>query len=93
MGGIVERSIEQPNAQHLAFVVADNGIGIAADDLAHIFERFYRADSSRSRSSGGFGLGLAIVHDFVTAMGDTITVTSEVRKGSRFCVLLPVAVH
>ncbi len=92
-GGIVEISIEQPDAQHLAFVVADSGIGIAADDLAHIFERFYRADSSRSRSSGGFGLGLAIVHDFVTAMNGSITVTSEVGKGSRFCVVLPVGMY
>ncbi len=92
-GGIVEISIEQSDAQHLAFVIADSGIGIAADDLAHIFERFYRADSSRSRSSGGFGLGLAIVHDFVTAMNGSITVTSEVGKGSRFCVVLPVAIH
>jgi signal transduction histidine kinase len=92
-GGIVEISIEQPDAQHLAFVVADNGIGIATDDLAHIFERFYRADSSRSRSSGGFGLGLAIVHDFVTAMNGSITVTSEVGKGSRFCVVVPVATY
>lgn len=89
-GGIVEMSIEQPDTQHLALVVADSGIGIAADDLAHIFERFYRADTSRTRASGGFGLGLAIVHDLVTAMDGSITVTSEPGKGSRFCVMLPV---
>ena len=88
-GGIVEMSLEQPDAQHLALVVADSGIGIAADDLVHIFERFYRVDTSRTRASGGFGLGLAIVHDLVTAMGGTISVTSDVGKGSRFCVVLP----
>ncbi len=91
-GGIVEISLEQPDAQHLALVVADSGIGIAADDLAHIFERFYRADTSRTRASGGFGLGLAIVHDLVIAMGGSLTVTSELGKGSRFCVVLPTRI-
>lgn len=89
-GGIVEMSLEQPDAQHLALVVADNGRGIAAEDLTHIFERFYRVDTSRTRASGGFGLGLAIVHDLVTAMGGSITVISEVGKGTRFCVVLPI---
>ncbi len=91
-GGIVEMSLEQPDTQHLALMIADNGIGIAAEDLAHIFERFYRADTSRTRASGGFGLGLAIVHDLVTAMGGSITVTSEPGKGSSFCVVLPVKI-
>ena len=91
-GGIVEMSLEQPDAQHLALVVADSGIGIAPEDLAHIFDRFYRVDTSRTRASGGFGLGLAIVNDLVTAMDGTITVTSEVGKGSRFSVVLPVRV-
>jgi signal transduction histidine kinase len=90
-GGIVEMSLEQPDADHLLLVVADNGIGIAEADLEHIFERFYRADSSRTRASGGFGLGLAIVHELVTAMGGSISVQSEVGKGSRFCVMLRVA--
>lgn len=90
-GGIVEMSLEQPDASHLALVVADNGIGISAADLEHIFERFYRADTSRTRTSGGFGLGLAIVHDLVTAMGGSLSVKSDVGKGSRFCVLLHVA--
>ena len=90
-GGIVEMSLERLDVSHLMLVVADNGIGIATNDLEHIFERFYRADSSRTRTSGGFGLGLAIVHDLVTAMGGSISVKSEVGKGSRFCVLLRVA--
>ncbi len=90
-GGIVEMSLEQPDASHLLLVVADNGIGISSSDLEHIFERFYRADSSRTRTSGGFGLGLAIVNDLVTAMSGSISVKSELGKGSRFCVLLRVA--
>ncbi len=90
-GGIVSISLEPADSQHLALVVADNGIGIPAQDLAYIFDRFYRGDASRTRDSGGFGLGLAIVHDLVTAMGGSISVESTVGQGSRFCVLLPIA--
>ncbi len=88
-GGIVEMNVEQSDAQHLALIVADSGIGIAPEDLPHIFERFYRVDTSRTRASGGFGLGLTIVHDLVISMGGSITVTSEVGKGTRFCVVFP----
>jgi two-component system phosphate regulon sensor histidine kinase PhoR len=89
-GGIVEMSLEQPDTSHLVLVVADNGIGISTTDLENIFERFYRVDTSRTRTSGGFGLGLAIVHDLVTAMGGSISVKSEIGQGSRFCVMLQV---
>ncbi len=91
VGGIVSIDLEQADPQHLALVVADNGVGIPAEELEHIFERFYRTDTSRSRASGGFGLGLAIVHDLVTAMGGSIGVESTEGKGSRFSVLLRVA--
>jgi signal transduction histidine kinase len=87
-GGIVSISLETVDAQHLALIVEDSGIGIPPDELPHIFERFYRTDASRSRASSGFGLGLAIVHDLVSAMGGSISVTSAVGQGSRFCVLL-----
>ncbi len=87
-GGIVSISLEQADQQHLALIVEDSGVGIPADELPHIFERFYRTDASRSRATGGFGLGLAIVHDLVTAMGGTIGVESTVGQGSRFCVRL-----
>lgn len=87
-GGIVSLSLEPADQHHLALIVEDNGVGIPADELQRIFDRFYRTDASRSRASGGFGLGLAIVHDLVIAMGGTINVTSAVGQGSRFCVLL-----
>jgi signal transduction histidine kinase len=90
-GGIVSMNLERADRQHLALIVEDNGVGISEDELEHIFERFYRTDASRSRSSGGFGLGLAIVHDLVTAMGGSISVESTQGNGSRFTVLLRIA--
>ncbi len=88
-GGIVSIGLQRMDADHLELSVADTGIGIAPEDIEHIFDRFYRADASRSRASGGFGLGLAIVQEFVTAMGGTITVTSIPGEGSCFRVILP----
>jgi two-component system, OmpR family, phosphate regulon sensor histidine kinase PhoR len=90
-GGIVSMNLEQADLQHLALIVEDNGVGISADELEHLFERFYRTDASRTRASGGSGLGLAIVHDLVTAMGGSISVESTQGKGSRFTVLLRIA--
>jgi signal transduction histidine kinase len=87
-GGIVSLSLERVDPQYLALIVEDNGVGIPADELQRIFERFYRTDGSRSRTTGGFGLGLAIVHDLVSAMGGSISVESTVGQGSRFCVRL-----
>jgi two-component system OmpR family sensor kinase len=70
--------------------VADTGMGIAAEDLPHIFERFYRADRSRSMNEGHTGLGLAICDAIVKAHGGRIEVASEVGSGSKFVVRLPV---
>lgn len=64
--------------------VEDNGIGIAQEELPFIFERFYRTDSSRSRKTGGSGIGLTIVKAIVQAHGGKITVTSRVGEGSCF---------
>ena len=71
--------------------VADDGRGIPAESLPHIFERFRRVDASRSRHTGGAGLGLAIVKQTVEAHGGTIAVTSEVGQGTVFVVRLPKA--
>ena len=71
--------------------VADDGRGIAPENLDRIFERFRRIDASRSRHTGGAGLGLAIVKQTVEAHGGTIAVTSEVGKGTVFVVRLPKA--
>ena len=90
-GGIVSMNLEPADSQHLALIVDDNGVGIPTEDLEYIFERFYRTDDARSRASGGFGLGLAIVHDLVTAMGGSMSVESTVGQGSRFCVMLRIA--
>jgi len=69
---------------HVKLSVEDTGVGIPADHLPRIFERFYRVDKSRSRSGGGTGLGLAIVKHIIEAHNSTISVTSEPGKGSIF---------
>ncbi len=71
--------------------VEDDGAGIDAAELPYIFERFYRTDQSRSRATGGAGIGLSIVRAIVLAHGGTIEAKSEQGKGSRFIVRLPKA--
>ncbi len=71
--------------------VRDTGSGIAARDLPYVFERFYRADKSRSRATGGAGLGLAIAKQLVEAHGGRIEVESEVGRGTQFTFTLPMA--
>ena len=71
--------------------VSDTGIGIDAMDLPFVFERFYRADSSRARATGGSGIGLAITRAIVEAHGGSITASSEPGKGSEFVIGLPRA--
>ncbi|HEX7306405.1 HAMP domain-containing sensor histidine kinase [Lentzea sp.] len=69
--------------------VSDTGSGISEDDLPHVFDRFWRADRSRTRDTGGSGLGLAIVHALVKAHNGTITVESAVGRGTTFTITLP----
>jgi signal transduction histidine kinase len=73
----------------MEIVVEDTGEGIAADDLDWIFDRFYRSEKSRSRKTGGAGLGLAICKGIVESHGGTITVTSKQGSGARFIISLP----
>ncbi|NTU79883.1 MAG: cell wall metabolism sensor histidine kinase WalK, partial [Chloroflexales bacterium] len=74
----------------LVFAVRDSGSGISAEDLPLIFDRFYRADRSRTRSSGGAGLGLAIARRIVEAHGGTIWATSEVGRGTTVRFRIPL---
>jgi two-component system, OmpR family, heavy metal sensor histidine kinase CusS len=71
--------------------VTDTGVGIAPEELPHIFDRFWRADKVRSRSMGGAGLGLSIAQWIVQRHHGSITVRSEAGKGSQFATRLPLA--
>ena len=77
------------NAKQVVITVRDTGMGIHKDDLPYIFDRFYRADKSRSRKTGGAGIGLAIVKSIVSAHGGTILVDSRPGLGTEFIVTLP----
>jgi signal transduction histidine kinase len=79
-----------PGGGDAVLEVADTGIGIAAADLPHLFARFWRGEKSRSRATGGAGIGLAIVQELVRAHEGRIEVDSELGKGSRFRVRLPL---
>jgi two-component system OmpR family sensor kinase len=91
-GGRVELSATRRPGDEITVVVRDTGIGIAANDLPHVFDRFWRADRARSRASerGGFGLGLAISQWIVQAHGGSLTVQSRLGRGTVFTVVLPV---
>jgi len=89
-GGEMKISLERDDGR-IKLRVMDNGIGIAPDDQAHIFDRFFRVDKARSREGGGSGLGLSICKWIVEAHGGEISVESDLGKGSTFTVTLPVA--
>ncbi len=75
----------------VAVYVRDTGTGIAPEHLPYVFDRFYRADKSRARQTGGAGLGLAIVKQLVIAQGGSVSVESEPDRGTTFTFTLPVA--
>lgn len=88
-GGTVRLNLSKESSwAHLT--VSDTGIGIPAEDLPHIFDRFYRVDKARSRAQGGSGLGLAIAKWIVQAHGGTIQVDSAVGQGTTFRITLPL---
>jgi signal transduction histidine kinase len=89
-GGTIEVAA-RVEGRSVAVSVRDTGPGIASEHLPHVFERFYRADPSRARASGGAGLGLAIVKGIVEAHGGTVGVASEPGHGATFRFSLPVA--
>ncbi|MEP6620441.1 MAG: HAMP domain-containing sensor histidine kinase [bacterium] len=91
-GGSVELSLSHRLGGEIAFTVRDTGIGISAADLAHVFDRFWRADRARSRGSerSGFGLGLSISQWIAQAHGGKVTAQSRLGRGSVFTVVLPL---
>jgi heavy metal sensor kinase len=89
-GGRVLLKISQ-EAREAILDVADNGVGIPADALPHMFKRFFRVDDSRSRDQGGAGLGLSIVKSICSAHGAVVEVRSTPGEGSRFRVRQPLA--
>lgn len=80
-----------PDGNKAVLEVEDSGIGIAEDELANIFERFWRSDRSRSRATGGAGIGLALVQELVRGHDGEIEVTSTPGQGTSFRVTLPAA--
>jgi signal transduction histidine kinase len=86
-GGIILGTADR-GEQGIEISIHDTGTGIAPEVLPHVFERFFRAEQSRSRAAGGSGLGLAIAKELVEAMGGTISVESKVDEGSTFTIRL-----
>lgn len=91
-GGMIEVNVKGTEDRTEIFV-RDNGNGIASEDLPYIFERFYRADQSRNRLTGGSGIGLTITKAIVELHKGKITVHSELNQGTEFVVLLPKSIN
>ena len=90
-GSIKVKVVQALDAVEIA--VIDTGIGIAAEDIEHIFDHFYRVDQARTKKSGGTGLGLALVKQMVLAHGGQVYVTSALGQGSTFTLRLPLNIH
>ena len=90
-GGTIDLRLERLPDGRCRFVCADNGIGMSQDFLAHITEDYVRAEDSRVSKTQGTGLGMSVVKGFTDLMGGTLTVESELGKGSTFTVDIPFA--
>jgi len=90
-GGSVELALWRSSEAEITFSVRDDGIGISAEDIPRVTERFFRVDKSRSRERGGTGLGLAIVKHIVEAHSTALQIQSRPGHGSTFSFALPVA--
>ncbi|AGY60022.1 sensor histidine kinase [Gloeobacter kilaueensis] len=90
-GGRVDIELQQASPRQALVTVRDTGIGIPPEHQAHIFERFYRVDTARSRAVGGNGLGLAICRAIVLAHGGSLELAESSPAGSTFAVRLPIA--
>jgi two-component system, OmpR family, sensor histidine kinase BaeS len=90
-GGTVTLAATGVAEGRLTVEVRDTGVGIPADDLPHIFDRFWRADSARSRDTGGSGLGLAIARQIVRDHGGDITASSRPGQGTTVGIALPAS--
>jgi signal transduction histidine kinase len=91
-GGVIRVSAS-PGPGRVGIVVADSGPGIPAEHLGHVFDRFYRTDPSRTRATGGAGLGLAIVRQIVELHGGRVRVTSPPGSGAAFAIDWPVFIE
>ncbi|MFY8274118.1 PAS domain S-box protein [Pseudoalteromonas sp. SSDWG2] len=88
--GQVLVSVFSPEENYVTFEVRDTGIGMSEEELSRLFHRFEQADTSTTRKYGGTGIGMAITHSLVELMHGTIEVASEINKGTRFSITLPM---
>ncbi|MCQ6560588.1 HAMP domain-containing sensor histidine kinase [Paenibacillus mendelii] len=91
-GGTISVTLEQQDDRAVVHI-ADSGIGMSAEDQSRIFERFFKADKSRTRTAGGSGLGLSIVHKIVELHQGTISVRSQLGEGTTLSISLPCHPH
>jgi signal transduction histidine kinase len=89
LGGHITFESEECN-ERVVITITDDGDGIAVDAIPHVFERFYRADKSRQRASGGYGLGLAFVDGFVKKLGGNVLLTSTLGVGTTVRLSIPM---